>query len=90
MWERHLAPIDGVAGRAPDFWHKEDWKDGRGEKFASTIGIKLTDWDGISIAPHTVGAVSNRTGPYGNQCHESSSVERPSMNGFGIPSPMSA
>ena len=26
-------------------------------------------WEEISIAPHTVGAVSNRTGAYGNQRH---------------------
>ena len=36
----------------------------------------------ISIAPNSVGAVSNRTGPrpYGNERHESSSVAAPSMN----------
>ena len=44
---------------------------------------------GISIAPHTVGAVSNRTGPrpYRNQRHESSSVAHPSMNGLVFPRP---
>ena len=31
-------------------------------------------------SPHTVGAVSNRTGTYGNQRHESSSVVHPSTN----------
>ncbi len=43
----------------------------------------------FSFAPHTVGAVSNRTGPrpYGNECHKSSSVAHPSINGSVFPRP---
>ena len=54
----------------------------------TSIGIKLGRVHIVSVrysvAPHTVGAVSNRTGPrpYGNECHKSSSAAHPSINGL--------